>query len=222
MIAAKSQPADCCCSVSVVSRLVQTRSTSAGLSASIGCPSRLMGVLSQAATGVFSISHESRRKTQKKADREWQTDILMNFCIIHNWNTQTLPHRNNPAQTHSPSVPFLFCLSLLSAPPLSRVGPFEVFFPPHCLWINWSSSTDIFFISLHLLSLFLGFYSPLMSQNTDAATVIIILWAARWIPAKCTLHVPAVPQRLHTHTDTKTHTCTSVCTQISVRNNERL
>lgn len=44
-------------------------------------------------------------------------------------------------------------------------------------------------------------------QNTDAtATVIIILWAARWTAAKCTLHVPAVPQRLHAHTNTHTFT----------------
>lgn len=37
LIAAKSQPADCCCSVCLFSGLMQTQSTSAGLSDGVGC-----------------------------------------------------------------------------------------------------------------------------------------------------------------------------------------
>lgn len=177
-----------------------------------------MRVLSQA---VFSTSLKSLQSSPaERQKRLTKTDRQAHEFFLHNPLSTAGTHRRYPTelihckQTAVCPLPLLCASSFCTS--LSRFGPFE---DPCCFPLRPFLFHRGHFSSFHLHLLSLSWVFILLSHphNTDAtATVIIILWAACWTPAKCTLHAPAVPQRLHTHTNTLP------CTQISIKNNERL
>lgn len=192
MITAKSQPDDCCCCVSVFSLLVQTHSTSAGLTATVRCHQFDASTVTGSHWYVSPWAEKVCSPPFCRKTRLTETDRPHE--LIH---SPQLEHRHYPTEIiQHKHTAHIVCLSLqswsISSPIFSSLPLSQLIFLP------WH------FLHYCLLSI-LNLHSPLMYQNIDAgAMVFIILWAARWTPAKRTLLISAVTQRLHTHT-TSTH-----------------